>query len=151
MKRERQLERDRRHEQRMKHGLENEEVDHRYIKPTNQVIISTNGHRRRGSGGSAASATSEGSEGSALGTSPHVRRMTSVTSHSRHHQSSDDEQSGYSSDHHRINGFHHQQLRSSFNHGTTEQTHTPAKGNHLKPFVCFHTVSLFLFENFLLS
>ena len=49
MKRERQMERDRRHEQRMKHGLENEEVDHRYIKPTtNQVVITTNGHRRRG-------------------------------------------------------------------------------------------------------
>ena len=129
MKRERQMERDRRHEQRMKHGLENEEVDHRYIKPTttNQVVITTNGHRRRGSGGSAASATSEGSESSALGTSPQVRRMTS---HSLRHQSSDDEQSGYSSDHLRMNGFQQQQqMRSSFNHGAPEQRRQPPKGN----------------------
>lgn len=105
MKRERQMERDRRHEQRMKHGLENEEVEHRYI-------ISNGGNRRRGSGGSAASATSEGSEGSNVGVSPQVPRSKITISSSRH-QSSDDEQGFHS------NGYQ-QKLRSSFKHGSNE-------------------------------
>lgn len=97
MKRERQLERDRRHEQRMKHGLGTDDVDHRYIK----TVTNGNSHHhhlnhRRGSGGSAASGTSEGSEGSAFTSSPPVRRTTgkSSTSHSSssRYQSSDDEQ-----------------------------------------------------------
>jgi len=101
MKRERQLERDRRHEQRMKHGLDSDDVDHRYIK-TNTIVTNGNGHHhhlhhRRGSGGSAASCTSEGSEGSAFTSSPPVRRtiaksVTSVHSSSSRYQSSDEEQ-----------------------------------------------------------
>ena len=94
MKRERQMERDRRHEQRMKHGLHDDDVEHRYIKTT--VVTNGNGHIRRHSGGSAASGTSDGSDGSAFTASPPVRRTitksaTTVHSSSRY-QSSDDEQ-----------------------------------------------------------
>uniref|UniRef100_A0A7M5WRC5 Actin interacting protein 3-like C-terminal domain-containing protein n=2 Tax=Clytia hemisphaerica TaxID=252671 RepID=A0A7M5WRC5_9CNID len=119
MKRERQMERDRRHEQRLKHGLDNDDVDHRYIK-TNPVIHTNGiGHHRRHSGGSAASATSEGSDGSAFGSSPQVRRTTitksSTTVHnsSSRHQSSDDEQ-----------GYYHRQIPTS---SQTPKSKTPSK------------------------